>query len=109
MRRLRIVSVFVTVSYVLLTQNLGAQMHASQAAPKSKKAKIQNAMSAAPKAIAKDATILDYPAKEGDQPPVLRRGTNGWTCFPDDPNSPGNDPMCLDKMGTAWFQALMMK
>lgn len=109
MKRLRIIPMFVIVSCVLLTQNLRAQMHASQATPKSKKAKIQNAMSAAPKTIAKDATILDYPAKEGDQPPVLRRGANDWTCFPDDPNSPGNDPMCLDKMGMVWLQALMMK
>ncbi len=84
-------------------------MHPSQATVKSKKAKIQSAMSAAPKGIAKNATILDYPAKEGDQPPVLRKGTNDWACFPDDPNSQGNDPMCLDKMGMVWFEALMMK
>ncbi|HSX82806.1 MAG TPA: hypothetical protein VLQ80_30125 [Candidatus Saccharimonadia bacterium] len=109
MKRVKIIPVVMSVSCMLLTQNLGAQMHASQATMKSKKAKIQSAMSAAPKAITKDATILDYPAKEGDQPAVLRKGTNGWTCFPDDPNSPGNDPMCLDKMGMAWFEALMMK
>jgi hypothetical protein len=94
---------------VLLTQNLVAQIHASQAPLQGKKAKIQSAMSAAPKAIARNATILDYPAKEGDQPPVLRKGPNDWTCFPDDPNSPGNDPMCLDKMGMVWFEVLMMK
>ena len=109
MKRLRIIPVFVIVSFVLLAQNLAAQMHASQTTLKSKKAKIQNAMSAAPQAVAKDATILDYPAKEGDQPQVLRKGTNSCTCFPDDPNSPGNDPMCLDKMGMVWFEALMMK
>jgi hypothetical protein len=109
MKRLRIIPLFVIVSCVLLAQNLAAQMHASQATLKSKKAKIQNAISTAPKAVAKDATILDYPATEGDQPPVLCKGTNGWTCFPDDPNSPGNDPMCLDKMGMVWFEALMMK
>jgi hypothetical protein len=39
MRRLRIVPVFVTVSCVLLTQNLGAQMPASHGTLKSKKAK----------------------------------------------------------------------
>src|SRR5215831_15487218 len=109
MKPVGIILIVAAVGLFLLTQNLEAQMHASKATPQSKKAKIQNAMSAAPKAIAKDATILDYPAKEGDQPPVLRQGTNGWTCFPDDPNSPGNDPMCLDKMGMVWFQALMMK
>jgi len=55
--------------------------------------KIQNAMSAAPPAISRHATILDWPAKEGDQPMVLRKGTNEWTCFPDDPGTPGNDPI----------------
>jgi hypothetical protein len=109
MKRSSLLLVGLTVSGVLLTQNLSAQMHAAHAPPKSKHAKMQNAMSAAPKAIAKDATILDYPAKEGDPPPVLRQGTNGWSCFPDDPSSPGNDPMCLDKMGMVWFQALMTK
>ena len=109
MKPFGIISIVAAVGLLLLTQNLEAQMHASKATPKSKQAKIRNAMSAAPKAIAKDATILDYPAKEGEQPPVLRKGTNGWTCFPDDPNSPGNDPMCLDKMGMVWFQALMTK
>ena len=76
---------------------------------RSKEWKIQNAMSAAPAAIAKNATILDWPAKESDQPPVLRRGTNGWICFPDDPTTPGNDPMCLDKTWLEWAQAWIAK
>ena len=45
-------------------------------------AKIQSAMSAAPIAIARDATILDYPANPTDPPIELRKGTNGWSCFP---------------------------
>jgi hypothetical protein len=66
-------------------------------------------MSAAPRAVAKDATILDYPAQEGSEPAVLRKGTNDWTCFPDDPSTPANDPMCLDKVSMAWAQAWMSK
>ena len=80
-----------------------------KAEPKSAEKKIQNAMSAAPRAIAKDATIMDWPAKEGAEPTVLRKGTNEWTCFPDDPTTPGNDPMCLDKMWMVWAQAWMTK
>ncbi len=76
---------------------------------KTKAWKIQNAMSAAPPSVSKDATILDWPAKEGDQPTVLRKGTNEWTCFPDDPSTPGNDPMCLDKTWMEWAQAWMAK
>src|SRR5438045_2983367 len=46
--------------------------------------KIQNAMSAAPDKISKEATVLDRPAKEGDSFRELRKGTNTWTCIPDD-------------------------
>jgi CubicO group peptidase (beta-lactamase class C family) len=60
--------------------------------------KIANAMSAAPMAIAKDAMIIDWPVDptlgEGK---VLREGTNGWVCRPDDPASPTDDPRCLDQ------------
>jgi hypothetical protein len=38
---------------------------------------------------------------------VLRKGSNGWTCMPDDPRTPGRDPMCLDKAGLAWAMAMM--
>ena len=39
----------------------------------------------------------------------LRHGTNGWTCVPDDPSSPGNDPMCLDANAMEWLHAYMKK
>ncbi|HYT75586.1 MAG TPA: hypothetical protein VEL79_12600 [Vicinamibacterales bacterium] len=63
--------------------------------------KIKSAMSAAPAAVAKDATIMDMPSMK-----VLRKGTNGWTCIPDGP-SPGVDPMCLDANGMLWADAWM--
>ena len=62
--------------------------------------KIANAMSAAPAAIGQGATIMDFGA---DMKLVqLRAGTNGWTCLPDNPASPGNDPMCVDQNFIAW-------
>jgi hypothetical protein len=109
MMRLSIAWVFAAVSFLLLAQSPAAQGATAKAAPKSKEDKIQNAMSAAPKAIAKDATIVDHPAKEGGEMPVLRKGSNEWTCVPDDPSTPGNDPMCLDKMAVKWAQAWMSK
>ena len=63
--------------------------------------KIKSALSAAPAAIAKDATVVDMPSMK-----VLKQGTNGWTCIPDAP-SPGVDPMCLDKNGMEWASAWM--
>ena len=75
--------------------------------PKTNEEKITNAMSAAPLVIAKDATIIDWPAKDGDQPVSLRAGTNGWTCLPDYPVSPGNDPFCGDAIAMQWFGAYL--
>jgi hypothetical protein len=68
-------------------------------------AKIQSAMSAAPSAVAGDATIMDYSAEGGAPFVELRQGSNGWTCFPDWPVSPGNDPACYDQMWVQWNDA----
>jgi hypothetical protein len=70
-------------------------------------AKINSAISAAPHSIADMATILDWPAEAGGDMAMLREGTNGWTCLPDVPASPGNDPMCLDSPWLAWADAWM--
>lgn len=69
--------------------------------------KIRSAMSAAPLAVAKGATIVDYPAQPGQEPTVLRQGTNGWTCYPDWQASPANDPECNDAVMEAWYRALL--
>jgi hypothetical protein len=71
--------------------------------------KISNAMSAAPSSISSKATILDWPAKEGDTPVQLRAGTNGWSCLPDMPDTDGNDPACLDQPWMQWVEAYMSK
>jgi len=67
--------------------------------------KIENAMSAAPAAVAADATILDWPSAEGETFAELRKGSNGWTCFPAMPSTPGNDPMCVDQTWMSWIDA----
>ena len=71
--------------------------------------KIANATSAAPPAVSAKATVLDWPAKEGEKPSVLRAGTNGWNCLPDMPDTDGNDPMCLDASWMKWVDAYMSK
>jgi hypothetical protein len=73
--------------------------------PKTDAEMIANAMSAAPKAVAKDATIVV--PDSGGQLRTLRQGTNNFTCMPDDPATPGNDPMCMDQTGMEWAKALM--
>jgi hypothetical protein len=70
-------------------------------------AKIENAMSAAPSAISANATILDNALDDAGAFVVLREGSNDWSCFPDFPASPGNDPQCLDQTWLEWLYAFV--
>jgi len=67
--------------------------------------KIQNAMSAAPTAVNQAAAVMDFGAD--GKLVELRAGSNGWTCLPDNPETPGNDPMCVDEHFIAWATAWM--
>jgi len=84
-----------------------AQAAPAGPAPGSTEWKMQDAMSAAPRAIASGATLMDWGATPTTQPTQLRAGTNGWTCFADNPATPGDDPMCMDGNFAAWGQAWM--
>lgn len=64
---------------------------------------IQSAMKAAPKKVSQEATIVTMD-KDGKMR-VLREGTNGFTCMPDNPATPGPDPMCMDKAAMEWVNA----
>ena len=77
---------------VLIGTAITAVLAASLAlADESKQAKIARAMSAAPAAISKDATIVDVDGK------VLQSGTNGWHCQPG--LMPGDKhPVCNDEV-----------
>lgn len=79
----------------------------AEAQQMSNEAKIQSAMSAAPYAISNNATIKDWPAAEGEEMTLLREGNNQYTCLPDMPATPGNDPMCLDSPWLKWADAWM--
>lgn len=65
--------------------------------------RIANALSAAPPSVAADAQVM---LMDGT---VLRPGTNGWTCFPDDAQVPNNSPMCLDAAWLTFFDAYMKR
>ena len=85
-----------------------AQHHASKEKaqkPKTDTVLIASAMSAAPSAISKDATVVAV-GSDGKLR-TLRQGQGAFTCVPDDPNTPGNDPMCLDRNAFEWFKALL--
>ncbi len=66
---------------------------------------IASAMSAAPPSVSRGATVMTM-GMHGSMRTV-RRGTNGFTCFPDDPSTPGPDPMCADANAMGWAAAYM--
>ncbi|GAA0714856.1 hypothetical protein [Dokdonella soli] len=66
---------------------------------------IASAMRAAPAGVAKAATIVAM--GEDGKMRTLRKGTNGFTCMPDNPTTPGPDPMCMDANAMEWANAWM--
>jgi len=62
-----------------------------------------SAQSAAPASIASQASIVTVDASGAMQ--TIRKGTNGWTCMPDSPATPGPDPMCFDANAGKWVEA----
>lgn len=64
---------------------------------------IKNAMQAAPIKVSEGATIMAM-GKDGKMR-TLREGSNGFTCMPDNPETPGPDPMCMDKAALDWVHA----
>lgn len=94
---------------IALLISLGVLFCTAKAQQMDEQAKIENAMSAAPYSIAQNATIKDWPSAEGEEMPVLREGSNQFTCLPDVPDTPGNDPMCLDDPWMKWADAWMNK
>jgi hypothetical protein len=79
-------------------------VHAEDAmASSSDEQMIASAMLAAPASISKDAAIVTMEA-DGNMR-TLREGTNGFTCMPDNPETPGPDPMCMDRNSMEWVGA----
>ena len=64
---------------------------------------IRSAMSAAPPAVARGATIVAMGANGTMR--TVRRGNNGFTCMADNPATPGPDPMCMDANAMEWAMA----
>jgi len=66
---------------------------------------IASAESAAPPNVGKHATIVAMSA-DGKMR-TLRKGTNNFTCMPDNPATPGPDPMCMDPAAMDWVHAYL--
>lgn len=61
---------------------------------------ILSAMSAGPLSISYAARITTWDGT------VVREGNNGWTCLPNRPDTPGNDPWCVDETWLGFIDAL---
>ena len=99
--RIRIVS-----GALLLAASFVAPMNAHAAEAKkgpSDAQLVKSAMSAAPLKVAKHAAIVVM-EKDGSMR-TLREGKNVFTCMPDNPATPGADPMCMDKNAMEWVHA----
>ena len=94
----------VSAAIVALTSAASAQAPlASRQKPKTDAQLVASALSAGPRSVSQDATVV---VMDGDKMRTLRQGKGEYTCVPDDPSTPGNDPMCLDRTAMEWLQAL---
>ena len=80
---------------------------AAAATPMSDEALVASAMTAAPEAVARNATVIAV-GKDGAARTV-RKGTGGFTCMADNPATPGPDPMCMDANAMEWANAWMKR
>lgn len=87
--------------------NTGDNASAANASSANPSDPIESAMSAAPRSISSDASIVQAGA-DGSMK-TLREGKNGWTCMPDNPATPGPDPMCMDANAMQWAMAWIGK
>lgn len=78
---------------------------ASMALAQSDEELIASAEQAAPASVGANATVVAMDEQMNVR--TVREGANGFTCLPDNPQSPGNDPMCFDAGGLQWAQAWM--
>ena len=101
MRLNRLLSFVVMVGCLPATPLLAQQHHT--AAQMSDDELIKSAESAAPPAISQGAAIVVV-SPDG-KARTLRTGSNNFTCMPDNPATPGPDPMCMDQNALEWATA----
>ncbi|WEX91171.1 hypothetical protein PZN02_004803 [Sinorhizobium garamanticum] len=101
MKRLLTAAALLAASSLVAVQGVAADAAPDDAAL------IKNAESAAPAAVASGAAI--HVMDEKGSMRTLREGTNGFWCMPDNPNTPGPDPMCGDANAMEWATAWMQK
>ena len=101
MRRNRFLSLVVVLGCLPAAPLLAQQHHT--AGTMNDDGLIKSAEAAAPPAISKEAAIVAV-SSDGKMR-TLRKGSNNFTCMPDNPATPGPDPMCMDQNALEWATA----
>lgn len=101
MRKTKTLSIC-TLTGLLVTSSMSATAADTPPAPSDADI-IKSAMTAAPAKVSQGATVVAMDA--AGKMRTLRKGTNGFTCMGDNPQTPGPDPMCMDKNAMEWVHA----
>lgn len=96
---------YIPILLLILIIGLGISLVYAAKKPTTSEEWMKLAESAAPMAIAKDATVL-IPGEEGKLVEA-KKGTNGFTCLPDLSDTPALDPICLDEAANQWATSMM--
>jgi hypothetical protein len=91
------------LAFLSWTSTVRAQQAAEPLSAAKRAAYLKSALSAAPRAIAAHAIVL-APGANGAMI-MLQQGSNGFVCFPDDPTTPGADPVCADPEAMKWINS----
>lgn len=75
--------------------------------PPSDASLVTSALSAAPAAVGRNAAVIAMSPGGGMR--SIRQGSNGFSCMPDNPTTPGPDPMCMDPGAMEWVMAWVEK
>ena len=84
-----------------------AQPAGGGAKPPSDASLVTSALSAAPVAVGRNAAVVAMSPGGGMR--SIRQGSNGFSCMPDNPATPGPDPMCMDPGAMEWVMAWVEK
>lgn len=98
---------FVVLAFLLAPVAASAQ---SETSDQTVEEAVRSAVSAAPHSVTAEATIVGStmpPSESAAGEGVLREGSNGWVCMPDNPDVPGDSPACVDEPWRAFLEAFL--
>jgi hypothetical protein len=106
---MRSIAAAAVLSFLFLPQG-SASAQSGPPSDRGDRADVRSAMSAAPLSVTGDATLVGRPmppSAEDGEARVLREGSNGWVCMPDNPDVPGDSPACVDEAWRSFLKAFL--